>query len=187
MHILIVHAQIKTEFIEAFKAATKINADNSAKEPGIARFELLQQQDDPARFVLFEVYRDADAPAQTQGDRPLQIWFETVNDMFVTPRTRAFYTNHRSRPMPLTESSLGRFEFATAGRIVFGEGAVRDVPAAARALGRRALLRHRSLSRSRRPAARRTGSRRCRVRPVHRPRRAHARPHPRRALAMPTS
>jgi len=93
MQILIVHAQIKTEFIEAFKAATKINAESSAKEPGIARFELLQQQDDPSRFVLLEVYRDAAAPAKHKETAHYNKWVETVADMFVTPRTRAFYTN----------------------------------------------------------------------------------------------
>ena len=93
MHILIVHAHIKPEFIDAFKAATIINAENSAREPGIARFELLQQQDDPARFVLCEVYRDAAAPARHKESAHYNAWIETVGDMFVTPRTRAFYTN----------------------------------------------------------------------------------------------
>jgi quinol monooxygenase YgiN len=93
MHILIVHAHIKPEFIDAFIAATKINAENSAREPGVARFELMQQQDDPARFVLCEVYRDAAAPARHKESAHYNAWIETVNDMFVTPRTRAFYTN----------------------------------------------------------------------------------------------
>ena len=93
MQILIVHAQIKPEFIDAFIAATKINAENSAKEPGVARFEFLQQQDDPSRFVLVEVYRDASAPAKHKESAHYNTWIETVNDMFVAPRTRAFYTN----------------------------------------------------------------------------------------------
>jgi quinol monooxygenase YgiN len=93
MLILIVHAHIKTEDIEAFKAATRINAENSAKEPGVARFEFLQQQDDPSRFVLVEVYRNPEAPAKHKESAHYNAWIETVNDMFVTPRTRAFYTN----------------------------------------------------------------------------------------------
>ena len=93
MQILIVHAHIKPEFIDAFKAATTLNAENSAREPGIARFELLQQQDDPSRFVLVEVYRDADAPAKHKASAHYNTWIETVDKMFVTPRTRAFYTN----------------------------------------------------------------------------------------------
>jgi quinol monooxygenase YgiN len=93
MHILIVHAHIKPAFIDAFIAATKINAEHSAREPGVARFEMLQQQDDPARFVLYEVYRDADAPVSHKQSAHYNTWIETVGDMFVTPRTRAFYTN----------------------------------------------------------------------------------------------
>ncbi len=93
MQTLIVHAQIKPEFIDAFKAATVINAENSAREPGIARFELLQQQDDPSRFVLVEVYRDAEAPAKHKTSAHYNTWIETVKDMFVTPRTRALYTH----------------------------------------------------------------------------------------------
>ena len=93
MLILIVHAHIKTEFIDAFIAATKINAENSAREPGVARFELLQQEDDRARFVLYEMYRDAAAPAKHKESAHYNAWIETVSDMFVTPRTRAFYTN----------------------------------------------------------------------------------------------
>jgi autoinducer 2-degrading protein len=93
MLILIVHAHIKTEFIAAFIAATRINAEASAKEPGIARFDLLQQQDDPARFVLYEAYRDAAAPAAHKESAHYNAWIETVSDMFVAPRTRAFYTS----------------------------------------------------------------------------------------------
>ena len=93
MHILIVHAHIKPEFIDAFKAATAINAENSAKEPGVARFDFLQQQDNPARFVLVEVYRDAGAPAKHKETAHYNAWLETVGDMFEEPRTRAFYTN----------------------------------------------------------------------------------------------
>ena len=93
MLTLIVHAHIKTEFIDAFKAATLINAASSLKEPGVARFELLQQQDDPARFVLCEAYRDADAPAKHKESAHYNAWIATVGEMFVTPRTRAFYTS----------------------------------------------------------------------------------------------
>jgi quinol monooxygenase YgiN len=93
MHILIVHAQIKAEFIEAFKQATILNAENSAREPGVARFDFLQQQDDPSKFVLCEVYRDADAPAKHKQTAHYNAWVEAVSPMFAEPRTRAFYTN----------------------------------------------------------------------------------------------
>ena len=93
MHILIVQARIKAEFIEAFKEATAVNAESSAKEPGVARFDFLQQQDDATKFVLVEVYRDATAPAKHKESAHYKAWVEKVSHMFEEPRTRAFYTN----------------------------------------------------------------------------------------------
>jgi quinol monooxygenase YgiN len=93
MHILIVQARIKAEFIDAFKQATAINAENSAREPGVARFDFLQQQDDPSKFVLCEVYRDASAPARHKETAHYYAWVEKVSHMFEEPRTRALYTN----------------------------------------------------------------------------------------------
>src|SRR5437660_1711230 len=63
--MLIVHVQIlvKPDQVDAFKAACIENSRNSMQEPGIARFDVLQQQDDPTRFVLVEIYRSAEAPA----------------------------------------------------------------------------------------------------------------------------
>jgi quinol monooxygenase YgiN len=93
MHILIVQARVKAEFIDAFKQATAINAENSAREPGVARFDFLQQQDDPSKFVLYEVYRDASAPARHKETAHYNAWVEKVSHMFEEPRTRALYTN----------------------------------------------------------------------------------------------
>jgi (4S)-4-hydroxy-5-phosphonooxypentane-2,3-dione isomerase len=93
MHILIVHARVKAEFIDAFKQATMINAENSAKEPGVARFDFVQQQDDPSKFVLLEVYRDSAAPAKHKETAHYNAWLEKVTHMFEEPRTRALYTN----------------------------------------------------------------------------------------------
>ena len=93
MHILIVQARVKPEFIDAFKQATAINAGNSAKEPGVARFDFLQQQDDPSKFALYEVYRDASAAAAHKQTAHYLTWAEAVSSMFQEPRTRAFYTS----------------------------------------------------------------------------------------------
>ncbi len=92
MHILIVHARVKPESVEDFRAATLENARASAQEPGIARFDLLQQQDDPTRFVLYEAYRTADAPAAHKATAHYQKWAEVTAAMFAEPRTRALYT-----------------------------------------------------------------------------------------------
>ena len=91
MHILIVHGHVKQEYLDAFIAATKINATESAKEPGIVQFDFLQQEDDPTKIVLVEVYRDKEAPAKHKETKHYLEWNEKVADMWVTPRTRAWY------------------------------------------------------------------------------------------------
>lgn len=82
-----VNIQVKPECVERFIAATRENAKNSLKEPGIARFDLVQQQDDPARFVLVEVYRDADASARHKETAHYAKWRDTVADMMAVPRS----------------------------------------------------------------------------------------------------
>ena len=93
MLIVHVHAHVKAEFIDAFKQATVENARNSVKEPGIARFDLIQQADDPARFILVEVYRTAQAPAQHKETSHYQTWRDTVAPMMAEPRTSVKYSN----------------------------------------------------------------------------------------------
>ena len=77
----------------AFREATIANARQSVKEPGIARFDLLQQQDDPARFTLVEVYRTAAAPAQHRETAHYQAWRDAVEEMMAEPRIRVMYAN----------------------------------------------------------------------------------------------
>ena len=84
---------MKPEFVDAFVAATRINATESAKEPGVARFDFLQQKDDPTRFVLYEVYRDTEAPAAHKQTAHYNEWAAKVEPMLAAPRTRAFYAN----------------------------------------------------------------------------------------------
>lgn len=93
MIILIVHLHVKPEQLDAFRQATAENARNSRQEPGIARFDFLQQSDDPTRFVLYEVYRDADAPAKHRETAHYQAWLAKVPDMLAEDRTRTFYSN----------------------------------------------------------------------------------------------
>jgi quinol monooxygenase YgiN len=93
MLIVIVNIHIIPEHIEAFRQATMENARNSIKEPGIARFDLLQQTDDPTHFVLYEAYRSEDAPAKHRETEHYNKWAATVADMFAEPRTRAWYHN----------------------------------------------------------------------------------------------
>jgi autoinducer 2-degrading protein len=93
MHILHVYARVKPEHIEAFKKATIENASNSVKEPGVARFDVIQQQDDPTRFMLVEVYRDPQGHARHKETAHYQAWIERVEDLLAEPRTRALYHN----------------------------------------------------------------------------------------------
>jgi quinol monooxygenase YgiN len=93
MFIVHVFARVKPDQVEAFKAATLENARNSIEEPGIARFDVIQQQDDSTRFVLVEVYRTSDDPARHKETAHYQKWRDTVADMMAEPRTSVKYTN----------------------------------------------------------------------------------------------
>ena len=93
MFIVHVFVHVKSEKVEAFQAATLENARNSVQEPGIARFDVIQQQDDPARFLLVEVYRTPEDPAQHKETSHYQKWRDTVSDMMAEPRTSIKYTN----------------------------------------------------------------------------------------------
>ena len=93
--MLIVHVQVhvKPECVEAFKQATLANARESVKEPGIARFDVAQQQDDPTRFVFVEAYRNAQAPAAHKETRHYQAWRDAVAPMMAEPRTSVKFQN----------------------------------------------------------------------------------------------
>ena len=93
MLVIHVHVHVKPEFVEAFRQATIENARQSVQEPGVARFDIIEQADDPARFVLVEVYRTAEAPARHKETPHYQAWRDTVADMLVTPRTSVKYAN----------------------------------------------------------------------------------------------
>jgi (4S)-4-hydroxy-5-phosphonooxypentane-2,3-dione isomerase len=93
MLVVQVHVHVKAEAVEAFKQLTLANARASAKEPGIARFDVIQDLADPARFVLIEVYRDESAPAAHKQTAHYATWRDGVADMMAEPRTSARYSN----------------------------------------------------------------------------------------------
>ncbi len=93
MLVVHVYVHVKEDSIEAFKEATIENATNSRQEPGIARFDVVQQRDDPTRFILVEVYRDEKAPAQHKETQHYQTWRDTVAPMMAEPRTNTKLTN----------------------------------------------------------------------------------------------
>lgn len=93
MIILHVHVHVKAELIGSFKHATIENASNSVREPGVVRFDVIEQTDDPSRFMLLEVYRDAAAQAAHKETAHYHNWLAKVTDMLAEPRTRQTYTN----------------------------------------------------------------------------------------------
>jgi quinol monooxygenase YgiN len=86
MHIVHVHVHVKHESVEAFKQATIENARKSIQEPGIARFDVIQQMDDPTRFVLVEVYKTAEASAAHKETPHYKLWRDAVMRMMEEPR-----------------------------------------------------------------------------------------------------
>ena len=91
MIILQVHIHVKPEFTEAFRSATIDNARHSSQEPGIARFDFLQDSDDPNRFSLWEVYYNEEGVAAHKLTAHYARWVETTKDMFAEARTRNWY------------------------------------------------------------------------------------------------
>lgn len=93
MYIVHVHIHVKSEFIDAFKAASVENAKNSIREPGIARFDVLQQPDDPAQFVFAEVYRTSEDPLKHKATTHYNRWREAAEPMMAVTRTRTAFVN----------------------------------------------------------------------------------------------
>jgi autoinducer 2-degrading protein len=93
MQIIHVHVNVKPEFVEAFKQATIENASNSIKEAGVARFDVIQQEDDPTKFILVEVYKTADAPSAHKETSHYERWRDTVTEMMAEPRQGIKYVN----------------------------------------------------------------------------------------------
>ena len=93
MFVVHVHVHVKPEFVEAFREATLENARNSVQESGIARFDVMQQLDDPTSFVLVEVYRTPDDPARHKETAHYQTWRDTVAEMMAEPRSSTKYEN----------------------------------------------------------------------------------------------
>jgi len=91
--MLIVHVfvHVTPESVDAFRAATTENARNSVKEPGVVRFDVIQQDDDPTQFVLIEIYRNDDDPARHKETAHYAIWRDAVASMMAEPRRSVKY------------------------------------------------------------------------------------------------
>ena len=93
MIIVHVNVHVLTDRVDAFKHATIDNARNSVLEPGIARFDVIQQVDDPSRFVLVEIYRSADATVAHKQTAHYAKWRDAVQDMMAEPRSSVKFDN----------------------------------------------------------------------------------------------
>ncbi len=87
--MLIVHVQVRVKpgREEEFRLATVANARESLKEPGIARFDVVQAADDPTHFVLVEAYRSDDAPASHKETAHYKAWRDAVEPWMAAPRS----------------------------------------------------------------------------------------------------
>lgn len=96
MLIVHVHVHVKSDCVETFKQATRLNARSSRLEPGVLQFDVLQQADDPTRFVLVEIYRDAEAAAAHKATPHYPVWRDAVAPMMAEPRTSVKFNQDSS-------------------------------------------------------------------------------------------
>jgi quinol monooxygenase YgiN len=91
--MLIVHVfvHVVPDSVDAFAAATRENARHSVQEPGVVRFDVVQQEDDPTRFVLMEIYRTAEDPARHKATAHYAAWRDAVEPMMAEPRRSVRY------------------------------------------------------------------------------------------------
>lgn len=92
MFVALVFVHVKPEVVEDFKAITLENARNSIREPGIIRFDVIQQENDPTRFVLIEAYRSPEGPAAHRETAHYQAWRAQAEPMMAEPRTGLRFT-----------------------------------------------------------------------------------------------
>lgn len=93
MLVVHVHVHVKKDMIEEFKKISIENAQNSIKEPGIARFDVIQQNDDKSKFVLVEIYRTPEDPAKHKETTHYKKWRDAVENMMTEPRFSVKFTN----------------------------------------------------------------------------------------------
>ncbi|MGD0575641.1 MAG: antibiotic biosynthesis monooxygenase [Anaerolineales bacterium] len=93
MHVVLVYAHVKPEAVEAFRAASVENARHSLLEPGVARFDVIQQQEDPTQFLLMEAYRTVEDSARHKGTPHYAKWRDTVAELMAEPRSSLKYSN----------------------------------------------------------------------------------------------
>lgn len=91
MYVTIVYISVKTEHVNAFKEASRSNHENSIREPGNLRFDILQSTDDPTKFVFYEAYKSQQDAAAHKETEHYRIWRDTVADWMTEPRKGIAY------------------------------------------------------------------------------------------------
>lgn len=87
MYVALVQIHVKPEFVDTFIEATLDNCCNSVREAGVAQFDLLRTQDDPARFILYEMYRSPEAQLAHRETAHYLRWRDAVEPMMAEPRS----------------------------------------------------------------------------------------------------
>jgi len=93
MIIVHVHVNVRPERIEDFKAATRINAAESVLEPGVIRFDVFQEENNPAHFILEEIYKTQEDVNSHKDTPHYKIWRNTVKNMMAEPRQSVRFQN----------------------------------------------------------------------------------------------
>jgi quinol monooxygenase YgiN len=93
LHVVLVHVHVQPHLVEAFRGATLANACESVKEPGVARFDVVQDTDTPTRFVMIEAYHGSEGAAAHKETAHSRKWRDTVASMMAEPRTSNKYLN----------------------------------------------------------------------------------------------
>ncbi len=92
MHVTIVNVSVKSDHINDFIEASRLNHEASIQELGNRRFDVLQSSEDPTHFILYEAYISADAAAEHKKTAHYLQWRETVADWMASPRKGIPYT-----------------------------------------------------------------------------------------------
>jgi len=101
---VLVNVHVLPDAVDAFRSASLANAAASLHEPGVVRFDVIQDADDATRFILIEVYRDAEGAAAHKQTAHYQAWRDSVGPMMAEPRTSKLYRT----VSPFTEALDGK-------------------------------------------------------------------------------
>ncbi|MCF7929223.1 MAG: antibiotic biosynthesis monooxygenase [Spirochaetales bacterium] len=91
MIVRIIHVQVKQEYRNEFETATQKNHEDSIREPGILRFDLVRDTDNPGHYVLYEVYTSEAATTSHKETAHYAEWKQAVEPMMSAPRESASF------------------------------------------------------------------------------------------------